>query len=68
MKRIMIEGMGCQNCVHHVTAALEALDGVNDVNVSLSENCATVDTMVEDSILKDAVEDAGYDVTEIVKI
>lgn len=68
MKRIMIDGMGCQNCVHHVTAALEALDDVSDVSVSLSEKCATVDTMVEDDILKEAVEDAGYDVLEIVKI
>ena len=36
-KELHIEGMMCQNCVKHVTKALESIDGVSEVNVSLEE-------------------------------
>lgn len=64
-KVLLIEGMSCEHCVAHVKEALEAIDGVENVVVSLDENSATVETEVSDEALKSAIEEEGYDVTEI---
>lgn len=61
-KVILVDGMMCQNCVNHVTKALNAVRGVESVEVSLEAKTATV-TMtkeVSDTALMDAITDAGY--------
>ena len=68
MKKVMhIEGMMCQNCVKHVSKALNGIEGVSAV-VSLEENKAdiTLEKEVSDDVLKAAVEEEGYTVTGIV--
>ena len=68
MKKIIsVEGMGCQNCVKHVTEALEALDGVDKAEVSLEKNNAviTLSKDVSDEAIKSAIDEAGYDVLKI---
>lgn len=69
-KELHIEGMMCQNCVKHVTKALESIDGVSEVNVSLEEKKATVTVpgSVSDDTLKNAVTEEGYEVTEVISI
>lgn len=66
-KELMIEGMMCQNCVKHVTHALEGIRGAADVQVSLEDKKATVNVpeSVTDEALKAAVTEAGYEVTGI---
>lgn len=66
-KTISIEGMMCMHCVKHVKDALSAVGGISSVEVSLENKNAvvTLSSPVDDSILKSAVENAGYDVTEI---
>lgn len=66
-KELIIEGMMCQNCVKHVTHALEGIPGAADVQVSLEDKKATVNVpeSVTDEALKAAVAEAGYEVTEI---
>jgi len=64
-KKILIEGMSCNHCVGHVKEALEALDGVLSIEVSLEGNYATVETSVGDDVLKEAIEEEGYDVVGI---
>ena len=66
-KELMIEGMMCQNCVKHVTHALEGIPSVTDVQVSLENKKATVNVpeSVTDEALKAAVTEAGYEVTGI---
>ena len=66
-KQLKVEGMMCQNCVKHVTKALEGVPGAADVQVSLENKSAavTVPEMTSDDVLKAAVEEAGYEVTEI---
>ena len=66
-KELTIEGMMCQNCVKHVTKALENIPGASNVNVSLEDKKATVTVpdSVTDDDLKAAVVDAGYEVTGI---
>jgi copper chaperone CopZ len=61
-KTLAITGMSCGHCVSHVKSALEKVDGVTAVNVSLDENRAdlTLSGNVGDSTLIAAVEAAGY--------
>ena len=65
MKTIRIEGMHCEHCSGRVKKALEAM-GLN-VTVELKSGIATVDgaNMPADAVLKETVEDLGFDVTEI---
>ena len=64
-KKILIEGMSCNKCVGHVKAALEDLDGVTSVEVSLEGKSAIVETTANDEALKEVFEDEGYDVVVI---
>jgi copper chaperone len=66
-KQINIEGMSCGHCVKHVENALMELKGVEKVTVSLADKYAVVEMTenVEDSAIKEAIEEAGYDVTGI---
>lgn len=66
-KVISIEGMMCQHCVKHATEALQKIDGVSDVTVSLEQKNAVVyvNDKVTDDMLKNAIIEAGYEVTAI---
>lgn len=64
VKTLNIEGMMCAHCQAHVQKALEGVEGVTQVEVSLEENKATV-TMapgVNEQDLVAAVTEAGYKV------
>ncbi len=62
-KILKIQGMNNEGCADTVTRALEALDGVGAVSVSLAAERATVqldETLVTPSRLQAALNDAGY--------
>ena len=67
MKTMKIEGMMCQHCVAHVTKALQAVAGVEGVEVNCKKKTAvvTLNEDVEDKVLISAVEEAGYTVKKI---
>lgn len=69
-KKLFISGMTCQHCVMHVKNALLEVVGVWKVKVDLDSKCAEIELEkeVEDSVLKAAVEDAGYEVVDINKV
>jgi len=66
-KEMMIEGMSCNHCKMRVEKALGEIEGVDNVTVDLEAKKATLEIVGEvgDDVLKEAVEDAGYDVTAI---
>lgn len=65
-KKIRIEGMACAHCSGRVEKALNALSGVT-ARVDLVEKCAYVQgDALSDAALRQAVENAGYTVTEII--
>ena len=66
-KTMIIEGMMCAHCTGRVQKALEAVEGVESVVMSLEEKSAvlTLSSKVEDEALKAAVAEAGYEVTQI---
>lgn len=63
-KVISIEGMMCNHCTGTVQKALEAVEGVKAVTMSLEQKNATVELAsdVSDEVLTRAVTDAGYEV------
>ena len=66
---LAVGGMTCSMCSNAITAALQQIPGVREVDVSLATNLATV--KLEDkpdfdqSILKRAIEDIGYEVNDV---
>jgi len=68
-KKILIEGMSCGHCVMHVKNALTELGAAN-VEVSLKEKMATAafNSEIDDEKIKLAIEDAGYEVIEILAL
>ncbi len=65
-KKIIIEGMMCEHCTGRVEKALREVSGVTDVVMSLEGKSATVTSDgADDSALKAAITDAGYEVTSI---
>ncbi|NNM53751.1 MAG: cadmium-translocating P-type ATPase [Spirochaetales bacterium] len=71
MKKIItVEGMTCGHCVARVTKALSGVAGLRGVQVELSgraqaETDGQVDQTALDGLLKNAVEEAGYTVTQV---
>ena len=64
-KIIHIEGMMCKMCVAHVKSALEKVEGVDKVEVSLEKKSATVSGTADVKALTDAVTEGGYEVVSV---
>ena len=66
-KTLFVSGMTCHKCEAHVKMALEDLENIESVEVNLKDEKAIVSMKEEvaDEILKNAVEEFGYKVTEI---
>ena len=67
VKTMKIEGMMCGHCEAAVKKALEAIDGVASAEVSHTDGTAvvTLSKPVENAVLRKAVEDKDYTVTDI---
>jgi copper ion binding protein len=67
MKKVLsIEGMSCAHCVARVESAISEIQGVTSVQVDLAKKSAVVDGgVLDDTQLKEAVADAGYEVVAI---
>lgn len=64
MKTIKIKGMTCRHCVMAVARALQAIDGVEHVQVSLDTGEATFTetSPVDMAVLAETIRKAGYDI------
>ena len=67
MKNVMmdVKGMTCGHCESAVNGALTELDGVKEVEVHLQTGKVNIvydESKVNETQLKDAIEDQGYDV------
>ena len=69
MIKLSIDGMSCENCVRHVCEALEGMEGVVRVLVSLekgeAELEATVELMADE--IKEGLDEEGYDLKNLVQ-
>lgn len=66
VKILTVEGMSCSHCENAVKKALGELSEVRDVQVDLGSKKVEVhgENLVDEK-LKEAIEDAGYDVVKI---
>jgi copper chaperone len=57
-----VRGMSCGHCVGAITSAVSALPGVTDVDVDLTGGAVRVAGTADESAVRAAIEDVGYDV------
>ncbi len=67
-KIVSISGMSCNHCKMKVTSALEKINNVKKVKVSLEEGKADIKYVdyLNDEIIKNVIEDLGYKVGGII--
>jgi copper ion binding protein len=60
---VKVKGMSCQHCVKAVTKALQSLEGVKSVEVSLEKGEAKmeVERPLDIKVLDEALKKAGYE-------
>lgn len=65
-KTAIIKGMSCSHCAARVEKALNKIDGV-EAKVDLESRTAKlhISKEVTDDVIKNAIDDVGYEVTEI---
>lgn len=65
-KTVAVEGMSCQHCVNRVMEAVNSIDGASAL-VKLKKGIVivSVEHPISNEIIKNAIEKAGYKVTEI---
>ena len=56
-----VKGMTCDNCVHHVTEAVQQTSGVTSVKVDLASNSAKVEGDFDVQQVIEAIEEEGYE-------
>lgn len=63
---LKVEGMSCQHCVMAVSNALFEIEGVENVQIQLESKSVLVqgENLSEEAI-RDAIDEAGYDVVEV---
>lgn len=61
-----VTGMTCEHCVQAVTKEISALPGVADVRVDLASGGVTVtsETPLSDDAVREAVDEAGYELAD----
>ncbi len=66
MQSIKIKGMNCQHCVMAVTRALNAVEGLTEVQVDLKTGVATYQEVkpVSKEKIAAVIREAGYDIAE----
>lgn len=62
---LKVQGMSCGHCVQSVKGALEPVEGISEVEVSLENGEVKVtydEAKVDKDLMKQLIEDNGYDV------
>lgn len=65
-KTVSVEGMSCQHCVNRVMEAINSIDGASAlVKLKKGVVIVSVEHPISNEVIKNAIENAGYKVTEI---
>lgn len=65
MKKILIDGMMCSQCVTIIENKLKNLEGVREVKVVLETDEVFIEGDISDGALKTAIESEGYKIIDI---
>ncbi len=66
-KKIMIDGMSCGHCTGNVKDTLTSF-ATGEVEVSLEGKYAVLETSADDAALREAIDDIGFDVVDIINL
>lgn len=64
MLKLKVDGMTCGHCAQTVTRAVEAVPAVDRALVDLKAGEVTVEGNADENAIRQAIEDAGYDVRD----
>ena len=64
MASVQIKGMSCQHCVASTRNALEAIEGISNVEIDLDRGTATFDGSVPPEVISQAIAAIGFEVVE----
>ncbi len=66
-KIITVEGMHCSHCAGTVERVIGEIEGVTSAKVNLDKKLCTakITEEIEDSVIKNAIKEAGFEVTAI---
>ncbi|SMF91135.1 Heavy-metal-associated domain-containing protein [Azospirillum oryzae] len=62
MLTLKVSGMTCGHCAQTVTKAVEAVPAVDRALVDLKAGQVSVEGKADESVIRQAIEDAGYEV------
>jgi copper chaperone len=65
-KTFTIQGMSCGGCVKSLTRVLESVPGIEPIKIDIGKAHLRLDEGVTSQIVKEAVERAGFEVTNEV--
>jgi copper chaperone len=54
--------ISCGHCVQAITGAVSPLEGVEAVDVSIDDKTVTVVGAFDDAAVREAIDEAGYDI------
>lgn len=57
-----VPDISCGHCVQAITGAVSPLDGVESVDVSIDDKTVTVEGAFDDAAVREAIDEAGYDI------
>ena len=63
-KTFTIQGMSCGGCVNSLTRVLKSVPGIEPVKIEVGKAQLRLDQRATSQIVRDAVERAGFEVTE----
>jgi copper chaperone CopZ len=64
MTTIKIKGMNCQHCVGSTQKALEAITGISNVQIDLTQGEATFEGKVDLQTVKEEIAKIGFEVIQ----
>lgn len=60
-----VPGISCEHCKHAIEGEVAKVAGVEDVDVDVPRRAVTVVGTADDAAIRDAIDEAGYDVEQM---
>ena len=62
---LTISGMSCEHCTNYVKQVLSEMAGISVLDITLEGALIETDYSVAEDKIKEAIDEAGYELTEI---
>ena len=62
---LVISGMSCEHCTNYVKQVLSEMPGISVMDISLEGAVILSEGNITEAEMKEAIEEAGYELTEV---